>query len=134
MRQCPECGLINPDVQQTCDCGIAFRSDAVYDRSPGVPTGLFLYLAIVFGAAFLTLALPFISPGPPTSNSRVARLGLQVEWAARLVWATGATSLAFHVLNRKNWARIALALWTLPLGVVLLILPAARKYTNAPRD
>ncbi len=134
MRQCPECGLVNPDVQSACDCGFVFKSGAVYDRPPRVPTGLFLYLALVFGAAFLTLALPVLYPDTPAGGTRIAGLTAQVEWAARLGWAVGATLLAFQLLNRKNWARIALALWTFPLGVFLLIYPAARKYTNAPAD
>ena len=143
--QCPHCGLLNPPTALRCDCGWDFTSGTVqtsYLRNGqgSAPHGRNgaarskLPLSIV---AHLCINLALVSfvvyenmrPRPWYSKTSVA----VDQGIALILWFFVGAALYMAMLSRKNWARIALAIWTLPSGL-LLFAPGARDFTGAFED
>lgn len=51
-----------------------------------------------------------------------------------VVWLVVGLLFALNLLAGKNWARIALGIWTLPLGVFLFLWPSVKAFTSGGED
>lgn len=117
---CPRCGLINPESAQRCDCGYDFASRSV--RTPysnlrrQLPKEIktFLILVVVLNIVIGLLVL---------TRGDITRIAFAVVWSVAVYW------LYWRLVNRDNWARIALVVLTFPLGLLSgLLSQEARLY------
>ena len=135
MKTCSQCGMLNTDVASVCDCGTSLREASGgagnervdYDRD--VPSSVWMYLALfavqlLFRAYGLVQSRPSSHFGPPETHWQVEVIG---EVIARGI----CVALVVPLLAKKNWARIALGILTLPLGVILFVSKDARRFTGA---
>lgn len=126
MRQCPRCRLLNPDSGTKCDCGFNLTTvagqagtDRIVDK---VPFAIKVHFALcLFVAAYVVYRFATDSP---LVRARALEL---------LIWIVGGVFLYFHLMAHKNWARIALGIWTLPAGL-LLFSRGAKRFTQGPDD
>jgi hypothetical protein len=129
MWTCPKCRLINPDTSTLCDCGKETVADTGGGLSP-IPVLVWIHSGLV---ALLTLYLAYsdLTRGPrryhwqPSENQQRIESGL--FWLRTIVLIP--LYLAF--ISRRNWARIAVGVITLPLGLLLLVPRSVRQYTGA---
>ena len=128
--ECPKCGLFNPDGSSKCDCGFKFVPGASTVSARQVPTGVRIYLGIQFVIATWLIYMAATAP-PHRYSWQPSDAELRAEFAMTILWAVVALVLSLNLIARKNWARIALAIWTLPPGVFLLLSPSARDFTSA---
>ena len=114
---CPRCGLVNPGIAERCDCGYDFKSKKVekaYFRQ-GLPApiktyiGLVVVVNVLLGIRAIGSARPFTQIGPA-------------------VFAAVVYPLYVQLLKKKNWARIALAVLTFPIGTILLLTREVKLY------
>ena len=114
---CPRCGLINPDTAQRCDCGYDFESKTVKDAyfNQELPRGIKAYVVflIIYNVLAAVAAL---------ASGAAAVLISGVVWSCLIWW------LYTQLIRKKNWARLALAVLTFPLGAVILGSREARLY------
>ena len=129
MRECPKCGLFNLDETATCDCGVAFDAGEQFSRRPSVPNAIKAYIAVVLGLASIRIYLLAATP-PRRYSWQPTQEETQTQLDVAVVWAALALVFALNLLSRKNWARWARAIWSLPLGVLLLLSPSARSFTS----
>ena len=129
MRECPKCGLFNPDESATCDCGFAFGTGTQFSGRPSVPKTIKAYITVVLGLA--TVRVYLVAATPPRRYSwEPTQSETQTQLIVAVLWAAVALVFALNLLARKNWARWALAIWSLPLGVLLLLSSSAKSYTS----
>ena len=112
MKRCPKCKLVSPDHAERCDCGFDFVSGEVR-RSLLPASNRDSVRREIHGFALAVIALGAIGAlvrlllGSPSSLLVVA------------IWAPIVYYLALQFSARKRWARTALAMLTLPIGLVL---------------
>ena len=130
MWSCPKCGLVSPDISSTCDCGresAASRGDS--GPSP-IPLVVWIHLCIV---VLLTLYLGYgyVTRPPRRYTWEPSESQQQVESA--LFWARSVVLVPLYLafFSRRNWARLAVGIITLPLGLLLLVPRSVRRYTGA---
>ena len=134
MRECPHCRLISPDSAVLCDCGYNFDTRERQIRAPNgvrlaaVPTAIKVHLGLQILAVILTgyrfLSRPSRQYWQPTQAQLIAELVILVFWCLVVAF------LYVGLLKKKNWARIALGVWTLPSGLILFLSRGARQFTD----
>lgn len=112
MKRCPKCKLVSTDQAERCDCGFDFASGEVR-RSylpastwESVPREVRAFALAVIGLATIGAILRGVL-GEPSAVLVVA------------IWAPIVYYLALQFRARKRWARTALAMLTLPVGLLL---------------
>jgi Flp pilus assembly protein TadB len=114
---CPRCGLVNPDIAERCDCGYDFKSKKVekaYFRQ-GLPAAIKAFLALAVGVNVLLGLL--------------AIMAAKLSYAMRpVLFAAVIYPLYLQLVKKKNWARIALAVLTFPIGTLLLLTREVKLY------
>lgn len=115
-KKCPRCGLWNTASALRCDCGYDFEKGTVEEsynklelrRSPisslRIVLPLLFIINIWVGSSSLTKGL---------TAGNLALLGLSLLWSVIVYWLTS------QVIQKKNWARIALLMLCPPLGLYL---------------
>jgi hypothetical protein len=115
--KCPRCGLINPDIAQRCDCGYDFDKGTIEKAyfKQELPKSIKTYFifVILFNVAVVIVA---ISSG---------ELSIILE---AIFWTSLIYILYSQLIKKKNWARILLAIITLPVGLALLLSREAKLY------
>lgn len=110
--KCPTCGLINPPDAQRCDCGYDFEAQTMersylssQDRG-AVPREVkqFLIALVTFN---VIVSIVVVLQGDVSRIVSVA------------VWSVIIYILYGYFKQRKPWARTALAMLTLPFGLLL---------------
>ena len=119
-KKCPVCKLINPPSAQRCDCGYDFISntqespyfipkyqlvESLFSKQK-IPKDMNLYF-IVLASLIGFSAVIFLL----TSN--------YIRFFATLFWGLVDLWLCKKLLRKKDWARIALAVVTFPLGLFI---------------
>jgi uncharacterized membrane protein HdeD (DUF308 family) len=116
--QCPNCGLINPNTAQTCDCGYNFQEGGIeklYVGPQKLPIWVKTLVIITVTLYTLSIISYFSGPFKQKLIINIIFLGLVI--------------FGYHqLLQRKNWARYLLGILTLPFGVLLLTSPEVRLY------
>lgn len=116
--KCPRCGLFNPDTAQRCDCGYDFETKTV--QRAYAPESLPRELkTIAVVAAVYSVVL--VGAGFATNNP--ASGVITVVGGPGLVWFS-----YYHLVRRRNWARLMLAALTFPIGTMLCTTREARLY------
>ena len=125
--KCPACGLINPRGAQRCDCGYDFESQTMersylsgQDRE-AVPKEVkqFLVALVILNMLVATFAM---LQGDLTGIVSVA------------VWSVIIYVLYGYFKQRKRWARTALAMLTLPVGLLLFSQRFKTYLAQSPSD
>lgn len=123
MKACPRCKLINPADADRCDCGYEFSSGEVKasylppPKQPDVAKEVRVFaLALI---ALNTLALVVSDAGEPTSMAILVWRPTSV--VVLIAWSVSVYYLAIQFGHRKRWARTALAILTLPMGLLLFV-------------
>jgi membrane associated rhomboid family serine protease len=122
--ECPICGLLNPDTALRCDCGYDFQkrsleksySQVVFPKSIKVFFIVFFIWSIIFFAGNVLICILALSETKNTIkiSDALFRAVYAFFWGLVLTW------LYAMVKKRKNWARIGLAIWTFPIGLIIL--------------
>ena len=115
--ECPRCALINPDTALRCDCGFDFTSKTVEKAyfTQELPADIRGY----FRALVVLNAIVALAAFAQRDIAAIARVAI---WSALVHW------LYSELLQRKNWARIALVVVTFPVGLFLGLSREARLY------
>jgi hypothetical protein len=116
-KNCPRCGLTNPSTAQRCDCGFDFLSKSVekpYFKQK-IPKDI---------KTFITVLVPLNIAGAALSLAS----GDVFKFIFVLVWSSVVYSMYAQLLQKKNWARIALAILTFPWGIFLGLSREAKLY------
>ena len=115
VKDCPRCGLINPDDAQRCDCGWDFDSNVV--REPysivELPKQIKQTLIVLSILSLLNFILGVLAGGVPFSL-----LYIVYNW----IYYYGLAK------KRSNTARILLGITTFPFTVSLLFSRDVRLY------
>jgi hypothetical protein len=115
--ECPRCGLINPESAQRCDCGYDFLSRSVkaaYFRQ-ALPKAIKVYLVLTVGINVVGGVLALL-------GGDLVQVAGVVIWSALVYW------LYSQLINKKNWARLALVVITFPWGLLVGLSREARLY------
>lgn len=114
---CPRCSLVNPPTAQRCDCGYDFQTakveKAYFQQELPAPVKTYLGLVLISD----TLALVHAA-----GSDNSAAVWLVLIHASLFGW------LFFELVRKKNWARIALAFVTFPIGLVIGLSREAKLY------
>ncbi len=106
--ECPHCGLVNPNTAQRCDCGYDFETQTVQTAyfKAELPTQFrsFMKFLLAYNGVVVLAAL----------GQGYGTLAWAIGWAAAIWW------LYSRMLAKKNWARLALAVLTFPVGLLIL--------------
>jgi hypothetical protein len=118
--KCPRCGVFNPPSAQRCDCGYDFTSGTVQrsylNVTPQLPTEIKIFLTLVVALNIVVVVIA-------VTGADVSRIAVSVVWSLAVYW------LYWRMVNRDNWARIALVVLTFPLGLLTgLLSHQARLY------
>jgi hypothetical protein len=116
-QNCPRCGLTNPRSAQRCDCGFDFLSKTIekpYFKQK-IPKDI---------KTFINVFIPLNILGAIWSLA----LGDWLRFIFVLVWSLVVYSLYAKLLQKKNWARIALVILTFPWGIFLGFSREAKLY------
>ena len=107
--ECPRCGLLNPDTAIRCDCGYDFQSRTVEKAyfTQQLPRWIRVYLIIVLICNGLVVVVDLAS-------GNIVRFLMTAVWMAVVYWCY------WNLVKKKNWARLALAILTFPIGLWLL--------------
>jgi hypothetical protein len=115
--KCPRCNLFNPDSALRCDCGYDFKSKTVeraYFRQE-IPKEIRTFLIYIVVANILGGVAVLV-------QGKVDRIALALIWSLVVFW------LYSRLVKKNNWARIALAILTFPLGLLVGLSREARLY------
>lgn len=118
-KKCPVCKLISTASAQRCDCGYDFISNT--QESPYFkPKSHFVRSAFSSHIIPKDMNLYFIILASLMSLSAVFSLiaGDKIRLIGSLIWGIIIIWLYKKLVQKKNWARIALAIITFPLGLV----------------
>ena len=137
MWTCSQCGVVNPDESSVCECAAPRPAANSGARRP-IPPLAWVHLAVV---VILTLYVAFGPYGfvtrPPRRyhwEATEAQQRAQATFFYLKTLALVPLYLAF-LGARRNWARLAVGIITLPVGLLLLIPRSLRQYTGAiPSD
>ncbi|MDA2930376.1 hypothetical protein MYX84_10595 [Acidobacteria bacterium AH-259-O06] len=115
--KCPRCGLINPDTAQRCDCGYDFEKGTVESSyyKQELPKDIKTYLIIIVVVNVL-VALAALMGGDP------------IRIVFVLIWSAGIYGLYSQLMQKKNWARMALIVLTFPIGLFLMLSREVKLY------
>jgi hypothetical protein len=131
--------MISPDTAILCDCGYNFVTGERPTRGPSgaplaaaplaaVPVAIKVHIGLQVLAVILTgyrfLSRPSRQYWQPTQAQLIAELAILVFWCLVVAF------LYVGLLKKKNWARIALGVWTLPSGLILFLSRGARQFTD----
>jgi hypothetical protein len=128
MKDCPRCRIANPDAAETCDCGYSFmlRSGG---RQPVIMGARRVPVVMKIHALLVAVSLLF------AIWQRARRYGGGLSTSDNELWtlvlaAIILTLLFVVMLAGKPWARIALGLLTIPVGLLILLSSSAREFTD----
>ena len=98
--------------------------------SRGIPSLVWVHLAAV---GLLTLYLGFSDLTRPPRRYHWQPSQSQQQLESGLFWFQTVVLVPLYMtfLSRRNWARIVVGIITLPLGLLLLVPKAVRRYTGA---
>lgn len=115
--KCPRCGLFNPDSAERCDCGYDFKARTVEKAyfKQELPKDIKTFLIITIVANVL-MGISVLGRGDP------GRILFAIVWSVLVYW------LYSQLVQKKNWARIALAVVTFPIGLIIVLSHEARLY------
>ena len=115
--KCARCGLYNPGSAQRCDCGYDFEKRTVEEAyfKQELPKQIKTYLLVTIGAN-VALGLVVLEQGD------AARIVATLVWSVVVYW------LYWRLVKKDNWARIAIVILTLPIGLFLGLSREAKLY------
>jgi len=115
--KCPRCGLFNPDTAQRCDCGYDFATKTVQKAYSTQLLPREIKTMVVFVALYTIVLVWF---------------GLQMNDPGLAVGAVVVALLMcfsyYHLVRKRNWARLTLAVLTFPIGTMLCTTQEAKLY------
>lgn len=116
-KNCPRCGLANPSTAQRCDCGFDFLSKTIEQPyfKQKIPKDIKTYITVFIPLNILGAIWSLAS-------------GDWLRFIVVLVWSFVVYSLYAQLLQKKNWARIALVILTFPWGIFLGLSREAKLY------
>jgi hypothetical protein len=115
--KCPRCGLLNPEQAQRCDCGYDFKDGIVKKAyfKQGLPRGFKTYVILV-------VVLNILAAVAAVASGKIANLAGALLWSILIWW------LYTRLVQKRNWARLALIVLTFPVGLLLGLSREARLY------
>jgi hypothetical protein len=107
--KCPRCGLFNPDIAQRCDCGYDFETHTLQKAyvQQSLPGEIQTYVRLLIVSNVFT-GLAALRSG------EVSGVTVAAVWSVVVWW------LYSQLVEKRNWARLALAVVSFPIGLLVL--------------
>jgi hypothetical protein len=115
--QCPRCRLINPPTAARCDCGHDFGTGKVEQAyfQQGLPREL-------KHGVLVLVVLNVLAGIGAVAGGDSSRIVLAVIWSGVIWWSYA------NLVRGRAWARWVLAVFTFPLGLILVLSPEVKLY------
>lgn len=128
--ECPRCRLMNPDSAMRCDCGYDFQSGTVKTPYHDEPIRIPVWIPCVLIIGSIVNLLAMIGRSAENGDKDGLATGLLVL----LIWSCVVFFVYLQLTKGKKWARIALALLSLPIGISFLFSERLKAFIRQQND